>query len=219
MLAIGLTLLWSVAAIASPRDILADAAFQARSKPAALVQIDQALAAASAALARNPRDRDAALTRAMAMGYRAKLKHDRGDALAARRQFEILVASDPKDPEAAAAIGTWHVDSVNELGGMLAGLALGAKKAVGLAELDRAVALGGNRAMFPALAALLRITLDPEDPRARALAERSVYAAAPEPLDRLMQKSAAAALALLRAGDRKGAQKLAKQSLPFGRID
>jgi hypothetical protein len=33
---------------------------------------------------------------------------------------------------------------------------------MGLAALDRSVALGGNRAMFPGLAALLRLSLNPK---------------------------------------------------------
>jgi hypothetical protein len=205
-------------AAATPRQTLADAAFVARTKSSALAQIDQAHGAAEAMIAKNPRDRDALLVAAMATGYRAKLTKNRGEALAARKQFEALAASDPRDPEAIAAVGTWHLDSVAQLGGMVAGMVLGAKKATGLAALDRAVSLGGDRAMFAGLAALLRLSLDPADPRARGLAEAAAKGSMPTPLDRQMQRSAEAILVPLRAGSEDQVQALAKLLLPFGRL-
>lgn len=206
------------AVAATPRQTLTEAAFVTRDKAVALDQIAQARAAADAQLAKAPRDHEALLIRAMATGYHAKLTRNRGDALAARKQFEALSAADPKDAEAVAAVGTWHLDSVTELGGMVAGMMLGAKKATGLATMDRAVALGGNRAMFAGLAALLRIALDPDDKRALPLAEAASKGTMPTPLDRLMQRYAEALVPILRAGDGEKAQALAKQLLPFGRL-
>lgn len=203
---------------ATPRQILAEAAFQTRDKATALRQIDDAERMAAQALARDPRDRDAAFARAMAIGYRAKLARHRGEALEARRLFEGLAAADPRDPEAAAAVGTWHLDSVIDLGGMMAAVAIGARKATGFAMTDRAVALGGNRAMYPGLAALLRLAVDAADPRGRALAEKAAAAAVPEPVDRVFQRGAAAILASLRAGDDRATERLARQLLPFGRL-
>ncbi|WP_371128182.1 hypothetical protein [Sphingomonas sp. YR710] len=202
----------------TPRQILTEAAFQARDQPTALAQVAQSEAAANAILARIPNDREASVVRAMAIGYRAKLTRNRADALAARKLFTALVAADPRDPEAEAAIGAWHLDSVAALGGLVAGMVLGADKADGTAAMDRAVGLGGGRAMFPGLAALLRLALDPDDARARALAEEASRGSTVYPLDRLMQRSAAAVLVPLRAGDKRGAQNLAKQLLPFGRL-
>lgn len=155
----------------------------------------------------------------MVLGYRAKLTHGRGDALAARKLFEAAVAADPRDAEAAAAVGTWHLDSVIELGAFVAGAAIGAKKKTGLDMMDRAVALGGGRAVYAGLAALLRLALDPGDRRARALAEAASVAQAPQPIDRILQRSAILILASLKAGDSKATQKLAKQLLPFGRLN
>jgi hypothetical protein len=83
---------------------------------------------------------------------------------------------------------------------------------------DRAVALGGNRAMYPGLAALLRLAIDPDDPRGRVLAEKAAAAATPQPLDRVFQRGAVAILASLKAGDGKATEKLARQLLPFGRL-
>lgn len=199
---------------ATPRQILAEAAFQTQDKAVALAQI----AAADKAAAADGVNRDTTLIRAMALGYRAKLTRSRSDALEARRRFEALTASDPRDPEAAAAIGTWHLDSVIALGGMVAGMAIGAKKATGLAMMDRAVALGGDRAMYPGLAALLRLSIDPGDPRGRALIEKARTAAIAQPIDRQFQRSAVAMMPSLKGGDLKAVQKLARQLLPFGRM-
>lgn len=202
----------------SPRQILSEAAFRTRDKQVALHQIGEAERGAAVQVARDPANRDAGLLQAMAIGYRGKLNHSRSDALAARKQFERLMAADPRDPEAAAAIGTWHLDSVLELGGLAAGMAIGAKKATGLAMMDRSVALAGRRALYAGLAGLLRLAIDPADPRGRALAEIASIAPMPEALDRQMQSSSIAVLAALRAGDAKAVQRLARQLLPFGRL-
>lgn len=206
-------------AAATPRQMLIEAAFQARDKAEALAQIAEASNGAAALLAADPGNRDAAFVQAMALGYRAKLTRNRRDAMGARKQFEQLAATNPRDAEAVAAVGTWHLDSVLDLGGLLAGMAIGAKKATGLAMTDRAVALGGNRAMFPGLAALLRLSIDPADPRGRALSEKASAAAVVLPVDRIFQRSAAAILVSLKAGDDDATQKLARRLLPFGRLD
>lgn len=203
---------------ATPRETLAQAAFAVRDKPTALARIGQAEAAVNGVLARAPRDREANLLAAMAIGYRAKLNKSRSEAVEAGRRFAALAAADPRDAEAQAALGAWHLDAVTALGGMMAGVALGAKKATGLAAMDRAVALGGNRAMFAGLSALMRLALDPADAKAPALAEAASRGATPTPLDQIMQRAAAAVLVPLRARDTKQAAALARQLLPFGRI-
>jgi hypothetical protein len=203
---------------ATPRELLTSAAFQARDKQTALASINQSEAGASAQLARSPNDREAATTRAIALGYKAKLTHSRSEALAARKLFEELAAANPRDPEAIMAVGTWHMDSIGELGGFIAGMALGAHKGVGVAAMDRAVALGGNRAMFSGLAALSRLAIDPKDKGGRRLAEAASHGTTPTTLDQIMQRSAAAILVPLRSGDSRAVQALAKQLLPLGRL-
>lgn len=206
-------------AAATPRQILTEAAFQTRDKAQALAQIAEASAGAAALLAADPGNRDAAFVQAMALGYRAKLTRNRRDAMGARKQFEQLVATNPRDADAVAAVGTWHLDSVLDLGGLLAGMAIGAKKTTGFAMMDRAVALGGNRAMFPGLAALLRLSIDPADPRGRVLSEKASAATVVLPVDRIFQRSAAAILVSFKTGDKDATQRLARQLLPFGRLD
>lgn len=209
----------SAAQAETPRDLLTQASFVDRDKGVATRRVGAAFAAASAQLGRNPGDREAALMQAMALGYRAKLTGSRSDAVAARKSMEVLVQRAPQDAERQLVLGAWHMGAVHRLGRIVARAALGASKSVGLQSLDRAIALGGDRALFPGIAALLRIEMDPADPRGRQLAEVAAHAAAPSAIDRHARAAAQAVLAPLRAGDRNGARKLAARLLPFGYID
>jgi fermentation-respiration switch protein FrsA (DUF1100 family) len=214
-----LLLLAPVAAGSSPsRDGLTQTVFTVRDKAAVLAQLAGAEADANAILARMPGDSDALLTRAMAIGYRAKLTKSRSDALACRAQFEALVARNPRDPEAQAALGGWHIDAVEALGGLTARAVLGARKAAGYEATDRAVALGGDRALFTGLAALLRLSLDPEDARGAALADVASRGTTPTTLDRMMQRRAAEMVTVLKGGDRRLVKAMAKRLLPLGQI-
>jgi hypothetical protein len=207
------------AAAETPREILMSAAFTVTDRAAALSRVDRALKLAEAAVKRDPKNQDARLQRAMAISYRGKLTRSRADVIAARREFEALAAADPRNAEVQLAIAGWHLESVGELGPLLARTALGARKATGVQALGRALALGGDRALFPALASLHRIQLDPGDVAgARRLAEIAIKAGATNPVDRIMQKQAAALLPALRAGDGKAAARAAKTLMPFGRV-
>jgi hypothetical protein len=208
-----------VAVAESPRDLLTHASFLDRNKAAAMKRVAVAHAAATAQLQRTPGDREAALMQATALGYRAKLTGSRGDAIAARKAMEQLVARQPTDPERQVVLGAWHMGAVHKLGRLVARAALGASKSAGTAALDRAVQLGGGRAMFPALAGLLRLEMDPTDARGRQLVEAAARASTPTAIDRVLQRGAAAVLKPLRAGDKNATRKLASAMLPFGRID
>lgn len=208
-----------VATAQSARDLLTRASFAEANKDAALARIAEAQAAAGAALRRAPADPEALLMRATALGYRAKLTGSRGDAIDARKQFEVLVARDPRNADAQLALGAWHIGVVNRLGGFVGGTVLGAHKKVGLDALDRSVALGGGHAVYPGLAALLRLEIDPADPRGRALAEEASRAPASTALDRVMQRAAAAVLVPLHGGRADTVKTLASRLLPFGRLD
>lgn len=205
---------------ATPREILINAAFVTRDKHQALAQVDEALKAAQAILARQPDDREAQLQQAIAIGYRAKLKKAFGDAKEARRLMEALIAVDPDNAEAHAALAGWHFDAVAQLGGFVARTVLGAKKSEGVAQMDAALRLGGNRALFPGMAALMRIQADRDDlPVARTLAMQASTAAAPTPIDRVVQRAAAIVLEPLRRNDSHLAQIMAERLMPFGRVE
>jgi len=202
---------------ATPREILTQASFLTTDKQTALALINKGLAAAEAILAANPDDKEAQMQRGVAIGDRAHLTRSPGDAKAARHIFEAFLAANPRDPEAHLAIATWHLDTVDA--GFLATTVLGAKRDVGLKELDQAVALSGGRPFFTGFAALMRIRLNPGDvATARALAEQAAAASAPTPLDRIAKHQAQAILIPLRSGDGRTAALLARKLLPFGRL-
>lgn len=212
--------LGSMPAVAqSARDILTQASFSDGDEASALRRVTAAYTAAGVTLARKPDDHEAQLMRATALGYRAKLTGNRADAISARHQFEAMVAQNPRDAEAQLALGAWHVGAVKKLGTIVGRAAVGAQRSVGLASLDRAVALGGDRALFTGLSALLRLELDPRDPRGRALAETAARGGVTTPIDRILQRAATMILTPLRTGDTQATRKLASQLLPFGRFD
>ncbi len=209
-------LIFAAPAFADVRQTLQAAAFSATTADEAKRDVAAALAESGAALARNGADQDAQFTQALGIGYRAKLFRSAADAKQAKRQFDAYLASHPRDPEAALAIAGWNLDSVNDLGGMMARIGLGASKAAGLAALDRAVALGGGQARIGAFAALLRARIDPADPLVARLVRASLAAPAPTSLDKLMQRRAALLLKPIATGDASAISATARRLLPFG---
>jgi hypothetical protein len=204
-------------AAATPRELLTQASFQTTDKSVALGLIGQALTAAEAILATNPNDREAQMQRAVAIGDRAHLTRSPSDAKASRHLFEAFLAANPHDPEAHLAVATWHLDTVDA--GFFATTMLGARKDIGLSELNKAVALSGGRPFFTGFAALFRIRMAPNDvATARALAEQAAAAPAPTQLDRIAKHQAQALLIPLRSGDGRTAALLARKLLPFGRL-
>lgn len=218
--ACGLVVMAPLPAVAqASRDLLTAAAFKTDDKARALQLIGQAIANADRALAARPGDREAALQRGVAIGYRGKLLHSRSDVKASLDVFQRLLAQNPRDPEVQMAIAAWHLGAVDELGGFLARTALGAKKDQGLAAMTRAVDLGGGQAFYPGLAALLQIRSDHGSvAQARRLAEAAAGAQAATPLDAIMKRAALAILPSLRANDGKAAAALALKLLPFGKL-
>ena len=201
------------------REDIARTAFLATDKKVATAEIEAAIKQADALLAADPKDLEAVLQRGVAIGYRAKLTKNAGDAKLSRVIFEGLAKADPRNPEYHLAVASWHLDSVDQLGGLIAGAALGAKKAIGEAELDKAVALGRDRAFILGAAALLRIRADDNDLlRTRQLAEAAIKAPAPTGIDRVMKRAAQIILPALVAGNGALAGKQARTLLPFGKL-
>ena len=213
-----LLLIATAASATSPRDLLTGVVYSSAPRARIVAGIDEAHRAATNILDKLPTDHEALLVRALADGYRAKLTRSRTDAVRARIAFETLVHRNPADAEAQVALGGWHLDAVAGLGGFLARTILGADRATGYAALDRAVALGGNRALFAGFAALLRLQISGDDPRARALAEAGARGSTPTALDAQMQRAAIAVLVPLRKGDGAAAHRLAPSLLPLGRM-
>ena len=216
--AVGAAIAATPACAETPRELLTQAGFVDRDRSVALARIDRAAAVAGQALRASPQDQDAAIVQALANGYRAKLLGNRGQAIGARKQYEALVLRYPRNAEAQAALGAWHVGVIAKLGRFVGRAVAGAQKATGFEALDRSVALGGNRAMFAGLAGLLRLELDPNDARGRALVETASKAPTPTAIDGYVRKAAVAVLVPLRAGDANATKALADKLLPFGQF-
>lgn len=218
-LALGAAFVCSPAQAQNARDILVSAAFSARDKASALERIEEAIELSDAAFKRNPKDTEARLQRALGISYRGKLNRSRADVLLARREFEAIAAITPRDPDVQIALASWHLGSVIELGPFAARTVLGARTATGMEALNRALTLGSNRPSIPALASMQHIQLEPADVTGTIrLAEAAVGGDANTAFDRVMQKQAAALLAILRKGNGAAAAALAKSLMPFGRI-
>jgi hypothetical protein len=204
---------------AAPRDTLIRAAFSTHDKTQALALVNEAIGQTQTMLAQNSGDREAQLQQALGIGYRGQLTRSPTDAKTARRALEALVAAEPRNPEVQLALAGWHLTAVGDLGNFLGRTLLGASRDEGFASLDRAVAMGGDRAFFPAYAALIRIKLNTSDTAtALRLAQRAATMPAPTPIDRIIQRAAERLIPDLQAGHGDNAARLAKQLLPFGTI-
>lgn len=198
---------------------LVAAAFEATSKEQALQMLDQAGRSANAALARNPGDAEALVQRAVATGYTAKLTRNPKLAKQSRAEMQHAVAVAPNLPDAWAAIGGWHGDAIADVGSMLAGMLLGAKKAEATRGFETAMAKDAASPVYPAYYALMLLRTDKGDSaRAATLLERAAALRPRDGFEALMRNRAAQLLVPLKAGDAKAARKLVEKLQPFGRF-
>ena len=157
--------------------------------------------------------------KAVVIGYRAKLDSAPALAKQARRNFEAILARNPDNPMANAALAGWHGQSVASLGGFLAGAALGAKESEAIRLYEKAIALPGADPLVPHFYALNLLTLSPDNaPKAKALLQRSLKTAPSDGFEMLLQKHARTILPLLEKGDVEGARAAAKRLAPMGLI-
>ncbi|BAV65363.1 hypothetical protein SCLO_1023230 [Sphingobium cloacae] len=179
---------------ASGWDLLTEAAYRSPSTARARVLLSQARTDAAAALRQNPANQEAAIQQAVAAAWGAMLSGGIGPAREARRLIQAQITAQPNNAEAHLAMGAWHIEAVRRVG-MLAGPTVGASRKAGNAALDRAIALGGRRALPSAYATLLRAASGEgkcQNGRAAvlALARRAAQGTAPTSLDAVMRASA-----------------------------
>jgi len=201
----------AIATAETPRELLTAVAFGTLDRPTSMAATQRVLQSPGTG-------QEGRLMAAMAMGYRAKLSNSRTDAVSARRAFEVAADAGPNDPEALAALGSWHMSSIAAVGGMMARMVLGARRDVGDRALDRSIALGGNRALFFGNAALLRAKLDGPTADVRRLATLAAAAPAPTRIDQHM-KAAAQRILVAFAKDPGDVKALAARLLPLGRFE
>jgi tetratricopeptide (TPR) repeat protein len=209
----------AAALIAAGRAASTEAAWRAPDRARANALLEQAEALFDQALKLAPGNNEAALQRAIAVGYRAKLANSPGLARQARRGFEQVIARDPRDALAHAALGGWHGESVATLGRFLAGTALGANRQGFEQSFERAMALNPEGPAIPTFFAFTALALDAGNAkRAQALLERADKARARDGFERLVQAHARAVLPLLRKGDVAAARREAARLSPLGNL-
>lgn len=192
------------------RDLLTQASFIDRDKATALRKVQTVVSDTE-----KDTNYSARLLLATALGYRAKLTGSRSDLTASRKVWDAVIAANPRDPEAQLGLGAWHIGTLTKTGTLL-GKVFGANRAAGNGALDRAVALGGNRAFFPGVAGLFRLKADPTDARGKQLIEQAANAGTATPLDRIMKRSATLMLGPLRSGNAAQIKAAAHRLLPMG---
>ena len=197
------------------RALLVVAAYETGDKARALSVIAEAERHADAAIKLAPDDVDAALQKAIAIGYRAKLTRSPGGAKVARAMMEKATLRAPKNALAWASIGGWHAESVVTLGKFLAGTMVGAKAKTGLAGYERAVALAPDSPVFRTLYAISLADLDPDPARLRALLAPAAAGKGGDGFDRMMRDRARRLLAALGTGDKDALADAAAKARPF----
>ncbi len=196
------------------------AAWQTRDKARARALLEQAGADFAAALRLQPGNSDALLQQGIVVGYLAKLDRSPGQAKAARRAFEAVLAKRPTDALALGAMGGWHGESVATLGKFMAGTVLGAKEKEAIRFYDKAVATGAGDPAVPVFYAQTLLALSADNAgKARALLTRAVKAGSGDGFDRLMQAHARAILVPLEKGDVGGARTTAARLSPLGNLN
>ncbi len=205
--------------IAAGRAAMTEASWRTRDRARADALLAEAVRLFDRALAVAPAHPEAALQRAIALGYKAKLRRSARLAREARRGLETAVEAAPRDPLARAALAGWHGEAVSTLGRLLAGTALGARVQTFEAELGRTMALDPEGPAVPTFMAFTLLALDPANAnRAGALLDRADRAAARDGFERLVQANARAVLPLLRRGDVSAARREALRLSPLGQL-
>ena len=201
------------------RSTLTIASFQVTDKAKATAMVEAAERDFDAALAKAPNNLEAALQKATAIGYRAKLTQSRGLAKETRTRFEAVLAKEPNNGLAWASVAGWHAGSVATLGRFVAGAVLGAKLDTAIRDFDTALAKDPKNPVHRVFYAFSLLDLDPANaPKAAALLREAGGLPARDGFEALLKRNTAQVLPLLDRGDVKAAQAQARRLLPFGTV-
>jgi tetratricopeptide (TPR) repeat protein len=205
--------------IAEARALSVLATYQTTDAARARALLEQAVAAADAAVKADPGNPRALLERAIVGGYLAKLNRSAGGAKASRRDTEAVLAKDPGNALATAILGGWHGESVATLGSFLARSTLGAREAESIRLFDKALSLDPRSVLFPTFYAFTLLKLDRGNAgKAEQLLVQADRNRAADAYEALVQAHARQVLGALRRGQAAEASVLARQLSPLGRI-
>lgn len=207
------------ALVLAGRSQLTIAAYETRDKAQALAQVQRAEADFDAALARNPGDFVAAMQKAVAIGYRAKLTRSPGLGKDARARFEAVRDAHPDYAIAWSAVGGWHAGAIATLGNFMAKTMLGAKSDEIERNFSQALKLDPTSPSLRTMYAMTLLDLD-RDNAVKAASLLNGIAALParDGFDALVRAQGVQLAASLKTGDARAAQALARRLQAFGML-
>jgi len=203
----------------SARALLIRAAYQARSREAALGLIAQAERDVEAALALAPDSREALLQRSAVIGYRAQFTRSPAAGRKSRDLLRALTERHGYWADGWLALGVWHGESVATVGPFLARTALGASADAMTRNFERAAMLDPQSPVVGAWRGLLALRLDAGAAPAARIA--LTQAAAKRPRDgyeALLRQHAIEVLDLLERGDTRAARARAEALAGFAQL-
>lgn len=207
------------ALVLAGRSQLTIAAYETRDKAQALAQVQRAEADFDAALAKNPGDVVAAMQKAVAIGYRAKLTRSPGLGKDARARFEAVRDAHPDYAIAWSAVGGWHAGAIATLGNFMASTMLGAKSGEIERNFSQALKLDPNSPSLRTIYAMMLLDLDRGNAtKAAGLLNGIGTLPARDGFDALLRAQGVQLATALKAGDTKAAQVLARRLQAFGML-
>lgn len=169
------------------------------------------------AIAADPKPAEAHIYLAAAIGYEARIIGDlaaqaKGYATEAKRQLDAALASDPNDPWALAALGSWHIEIVRSAGPTLARWLFGANFETGRECYARAFAVAPNNLVLHYQYALTISAYDLATyrPEVESQLTRAVSETPGSAYESFVQEHAQQLLDTLHAGDLAAAQRMVK---------
>ncbi|MBB4212479.1 hypothetical protein [Rhodothalassium salexigens] len=176
-----------------------------------------ALAAAEAALARDPDHGEGNLQAAAALGYRARFDAAPSDVRAARARIDRALVAHPRNAWAHAADAAWHAEVVLGAGSLIARVFFGASRKRARAAFARAADLAPDTVavLFSEAQLRLRFARPADETRARALLGRIATLPPRDAFDARLKDHAAQVAAAWAAGGPDAARRTLKPLLPF----
>lgn len=170
-----------------------------------------------AALAKDPKNREAQIQKAVAIGYRAKLAKSPGLAKDCRDRFVAVRDAHPDYALAWSAVAGWHGGSVASLGGMMAGMVLGAKTSTFEEGFARVFRLEPRNPAYRTLYAITLLDLTPKNAEKAAATLKGIESMpAADAFERALRAQGVRIAASIAKGDAKDAQVLARKLSAFG---
>lgn len=193
------------------------AAYEEKNKKTARKLLAAATLDAEAAVALDKNHIDANLQLTIAQGYAARIKTSPKRAKQARERAEWLVQQAPSNGYVLGLLGGWHGEAVAAYGAFIAGVAVGADKALFEEYFDKAVDAAPNNPLITAY--YVRLLLDIDGDGMREKAERLLLeietAQTADAFEAIMKERALALKTALASGEAKELKRLIKAQRPF----